>query len=376
MGLTNDVDITSNGNTIISGNGSVYCYSEGGCTTDKPGQFQFGIAGNLKRFLDNPGGNVYAIEYSPDETVIASGTGYNNNGDIKIYDNNFNLLRTLDGHQYETDGLVFTHDEQYLISGGDDGLVKAWDYNSGTLIRTLVHGDYLNGGTNVDVDASADGQYFSSAGQGYNMTVKIWRVSDGALIQTLPIDGGYGYNTARFSPDGKYIVSGTTQYEGRLGWHGEILVWRISDGALVKQYTEKEGSPLSGGIRTIAFSSLSKHLFAYSVSDKLKVIDFNAMASESIAAKKFTDNSQSNTSAFPNPFTSTTTIQYSIAAKQFVTLRVYDIHGTEVATLVNEEKPAGQYHVLFNPGKLMKGIYFYKLNAGSYSEVKQIILDK
>ncbi len=63
--------------------------------------------------------------------MIAAGTGYNNNGQIRIYDANFNLLRTLAGHANETDGLAFTPDGQTLISGGEDGTVKFWKPQTG-----------------------------------------------------------------------------------------------------------------------------------------------------------------------------------------------------------------------------------------------------
>ena len=77
---------------------------------------------------------------------------------------------------------------------------------------------------------------------------------------------------------------------------------------------------------------------------------------------------------FPNPFNPSTTIRYSIPTSDFVTLKVYDVLGNEVATLVNEEKPAGSYEVNFNASQLSSGIYFYKLQAGSFVETKKMIL--
>ena len=135
----------------------------------------------------DPGGNAYSLDRSPDESTIAVGTGYNNTGDIMIYDKNYNLLRTLDGHQYNTTSVVFTPDGKLLISGGDDGLIKFWDYNTGALVRTLTHGDYLNGGTLLKLSVSPDGKYIASTGNGYNLVVKVWRVADGALIKTIPL---------------------------------------------------------------------------------------------------------------------------------------------------------------------------------------------
>jgi len=60
----------------------------------------------------------------------------------------------------------------------------------------------------------------------------------------------------------------------------------------------------------------------------------------------------------------------------FVTLKVYDLLGRQVATLVNEEKPAGEYEVEFNATNLPSGIYFYQLKAGQFSETKKMILLK
>ncbi|MCW8811723.1 MAG: T9SS type A sorting domain-containing protein [Ignavibacteriaceae bacterium] len=79
---------------------------------------------------------------------------------------------------------------------------------------------------------------------------------------------------------------------------------------------------------------------------------------------------------YPNPFNPTTSLQYAIGSRQFVTLKVYDLLGREIATLVNEEKPAGEYEVEFNATNLPSGIYFYQLNAGEFTEVKKMILLK
>lgn len=79
---------------------------------------------------------------------------------------------------------------------------------------------------------------------------------------------------------------------------------------------------------------------------------------------------------YPNPFNPTTSLQYAIGSRQFVTLRVYDLLGREVATLVNEEKPAGEYEVVFNGANLPSGIYFYQLKADEFTQTKKMILLK
>jgi hypothetical protein len=80
---------------------------------------------------------------------------------------------------------------------------------------------------------------------------------------------------------------------------------------------------------------------------------------------------------YPNPFNPSTSIQYAVGNRQFVQLKVYDILGNEVATLVNEEKEPGYYEVYFNVGQtisLSSGVYFYRLQAGDFVETKKMIL--
>ena len=79
---------------------------------------------------------------------------------------------------------------------------------------------------------------------------------------------------------------------------------------------------------------------------------------------------------YPNPFNPTTIIKYSLPRSNMVTMKVYDILGNEVASLVNEEKPAGSYSVNFNASKLSSGVYFYRMKAGSFVETKKLILMK
>jgi hypothetical protein len=77
---------------------------------------------------------------------------------------------------------------------------------------------------------------------------------------------------------------------------------------------------------------------------------------------------------YPNPFNPTTNIQYALRSGQFVSLKVYDVLGNEVATVVNEEKPAGIYEVNYNAANLPSGVYLYQLKAGEFIKTKKMIL--
>ncbi len=77
---------------------------------------------------------------------------------------------------------------------------------------------------------------------------------------------------------------------------------------------------------------------------------------------------------YPNPFNPSTKIKYAVSSRQFVTLKVYDVLGNEIATLVNEEKPAGSYEVEFIAKDFPSGVYFYQLKAGTFMQTKKMIL--
>ena len=79
---------------------------------------------------------------------------------------------------------------------------------------------------------------------------------------------------------------------------------------------------------------------------------------------------------YPNPFNPSTIIKYAIGSRQFITLRVYDVIGKEIKTLVDEELSAGEYRVVFNASELPSGIYFAQLRSGNFIQSKKMILLK
>ena len=79
---------------------------------------------------------------------------------------------------------------------------------------------------------------------------------------------------------------------------------------------------------------------------------------------------------YPNPFNPITTINYQIPKISFVTLKVFDVLGSEIMRLVNEEKSTGSYEVEFYGDVLPSGVYFYRLQAGSFVETKKMVLMK
>ena len=79
---------------------------------------------------------------------------------------------------------------------------------------------------------------------------------------------------------------------------------------------------------------------------------------------------------YPNPFNPSTTIEFSIPQQSFVTLKVYDLLGREVASLVNKELQSGSYKTQFNASNLASGVYLYRLNADGFIQTKKLMLMK
>jgi len=82
------------------------------------------------------------------------------------------------------------------------------------------------------------------------------------------------------------------------------------------------------------------------------------------------------TQNFPNPFNPSTTFKLQIPELSLATIKIYDILGNEIETLVNEEKPAGTYEITWHAANLPSGVYFYQLKADNYIETKKMILLK
>ncbi len=140
----------------------------------------------------------------------------------------------------------------------------------------------------------------------------------------------------------------------------------------------KEGHGTSTDIHEYSFTdkiTSSNKSFAY----RLKQVDLDGsfqysnevMVNNNTTPVKF-DLSQN----YPNPFNPATTINYDLPVKSFVTLKIYDLLGREVATLVNENQAASHYTINFDASKLSSGVYLYKLKAGDFVQTRKMMLLK
>ncbi len=105
-------------------------------------------------------------------------------------------------------------------------------------------------------------------------------------------------------------------------------------------------------------------------------VTYNTLITNIVADATVTVDDFELSQNYPNPFNPVTTISYKIPEQSFATLKVFDLLGREISTLVNDEKSAGNYEVKFNASSLPSGIYFYRLQSGNFDKTKKMILMK
>jgi|GEM_PF-4589836 len=135
-----------------------------------------------------------------------------------------------------------------------------------------------------------------------------------------------------------------------------------------KVLAEKYGNEIDAGL--MAALGIPVNKASFSISNNLEKKAANS------ANEVEKDNLSFGAINYPNPFNPATIITYSLPKASFVTLKVYNILGREITTLVNENKQAGKYEVTFDASELPSGIYFYRLTAGNENLVRKMLLVK
>ncbi len=207
-----------------------------------------------------------------------------------------------------------------------------------------------------------------------------------ARINPTGPDSSYtaGYSVA-IQSDGKIVVAGRGGYFGPA-----FAVARFDSNGTVDQTFGSDGIALADSFETddaedvansVAIQSDGKIVAAgYSTGNAggevFAVARFLPSNVTAIKEINSTPKSFALYQNYPNPFNPTTAITYQLSANSHVTLKVYDILGREVATLVNQKEIAGSHSVTFDGSRLASGVYFYRLVAGSYTATKKLILIK
>jgi len=110
--------------------------------------------------------------------------------------------------------------------------------------------------------------------------------------------------------------------------------------------------------------------------DNIKILNYNAVPTNITTVSSETPDKYVLNQNYPNPFNPSTQISFALPERNFVTLKIYDVLGKEVVTLVNEVKNAGTYKYDFNASGLSSGIYYYTISSGNFFQTKKMTLIK
>lgn len=268
IGGTNEVSFSPGGQKVATANGSVYCYPKGGCGSVAPGLADYSTPQLNRLHLQYTQPINATIDSSPDGQLIATGEFY---GDFQIRirsASDLSVIRSLPGHSagngnVGTYSVRFSPDGTLLASGGVDGNVKIWRISDGVLLRTLPIGSEST--PNVfSVAFSPDGQLIAGGTDALH-TINVWRVNDGSLFRTFSFGNevfGYGQTNLAWTPDGVFLAGGRTVYPTPLA----IRFWNVTTGQLTRELTDNTGR----AIYSIAFAPNGRK-FAYAASHDVVV---------------------------------------------------------------------------------------------------------
>ncbi len=328
------------------------------------------------------------IDYLPTEMVNAYGPIFDSQGDqYVIYEDKGN--RELRFKAATTGGAARPGILQAeLITGKWINVVGVYDGANAMI--------YLNGvmkGTLPLTGTILSGQV---AMLGKNGTVGTLSYLKGSIDQVAVFDKALSgaeilemYNNYKVAAD--YIVPvELTSFSAQAAKDKINLVWETATetnnyGYEIQKSSDKINFTAIGFVKG-AGTSTEKHTYTYTddsratnkVYYRLKQIDFDGTSwySQVVEAANVIPTEFALSQNYPNPFNPATTIKFQLPVNSKVSLKVYDILGSEVATLVDEVKEAGYYELSFNGSGLASGTYFFRINADNFVQTKKMILIK
>lgn len=159
---------------------------------------------------------------------------------------------------------------------------------------------------------------------------------------------------------------------------GHIFAGTYSDGVFLSTNNGDDWASINTGLTNNGVSCLAinpgGHIFAGTAGGGVyRTIHPTTAVNEIDKELSFSCELKQN---YPNPFNSLTTIKYSLARPDFVTIKIYSLSGQEIQTLMKGHQAAGEYQISWAAEGYPSGVYFYRLQTGEFSETKKLILQK
>lgn len=266
----NELDISPDGQRISTAHNNVTCDND---QTNCRYSYVLYNAQTLN-WLSAPPTTLYtpsaSVEYSPDGQIVAVG-GTFIDGNIRFLNpTDLSTLRTLPGHPVgnnrgRTTRVRFSPNGQLLASGGGDDKVKIWRVSDGALLQTFTMNSAMM--EVFSVEFSPDGQSIAATSRDTTSQVKVWRISDGALLKTFTNPYFYSIpsHEVTWTRDGRYVV--TTFETGSDG--SRIRFWDFNTGELAREYTQLFINPYTPtDIKALEFSADGR-TFAFSIGPRV-----------------------------------------------------------------------------------------------------------
>jgi uncharacterized delta-60 repeat protein len=379
----------------------------------------FGTGGITITPLGSSNDFLFAMTIQSDGKIVTVGRSFNgNDGDIAVV--RYNSYGTPD-NTFGTNGIVTTdinseNDVAYSVNVQSDGKIIVAGYTDNGTDYDIFVIRYNSNGT-MDNTFGNNGIIITQVGSSDEIAYSVKVQSDGKILtagyssngndndfavirynENGSLDNTFGTNgivTTQVGASGDYAYSISIQNDGKIVLSGCYYTGTTSDIALVRYNSNGTLDNTFGtnGIVIIEIGSSSNCAYTSAIQNDGKIVvagksengsNYSVFTTVRYLDDASTDIDEENSGEipteyflsqnYPNPFNPTTNFEYRIADFGFVSLKVFDVLGKEVATLVNGEKPAGSYKIAFDASGLSSGVYFYKLQSGNFVESKKMIL--
>lgn len=217
-----------------------------------------------------------------------------------------------------------------------------------------------------------------------------WREADTLVVDSTGIVSGFDFYLQSAPDSGLANIAGVIQ-DGENNPVNGAYVYAYNNAGQVQGYgvTNENGSYTIAGLIPGEYTVTGDNYGYTQDSESNITVDYGSNASQNVdlILKDDTisgvENSHNNVATeyaleqnYPNPFNPSTTIAFTIPMAEQVSLKVYNVLGQEVATLINDFKEAGSYQVSFDASQLTSGVYFYSISAGNFTQIRKMMLLK